>query len=167
VWNKYTEDSFHTLKLALVQAPVLALPNFQKEFVLETDASAVGVGAVLMQSGHPLAFMSKALGPKNQALSTYDKECLAILLALEKWKTYLQHQPFVIHTDQQSLVHLGDHRFNTTLQQKAFYGLLGLQYKIVYKKGSANKAANALSLAEHMRMLMYMPYPPYAQSGWK
>jgi hypothetical protein len=132
-----------------VQAPVLALPNFQKEFVLETDASAVGVGAVLMQSGHPLAFMSKALGPKNQALSTYDKECLAILLALEKWKTYLQHQPFVIHTDQQSLVHLGDHRFNTTIQQKAFYRLLGLQYRIVYKKGSANKAANALSRRTH------------------
>ena len=88
VWTKYIEEAFQTLKRALVQAPVLALPNFQKEFVVETDASAFGVGVVLMQQGHPLAFLSKALGPHNQTLSTYDKECLAILLALEKWKAY-------------------------------------------------------------------------------
>lgn len=82
---------------------MLALPDFTKEFVLETDASAVGVGAVLMQQGHPLAFFSKALGPRNQTLSTYAKECLAIILAIDKWKSYLQHNPFVIHTDKKKL----------------------------------------------------------------
>jgi hypothetical protein len=89
------------------------------------------VGVVLMQQGHPLAFISKALGPKNQALSVYDKECPAILLAIDKWKTHLQHGPFTIHTDQRSLVHLGDHKFNTAIQKKAFFKLMGLQYKIV------------------------------------
>jgi hypothetical protein len=145
VWSPVVDDAFQTLKRALVQAPVLALPDFQQEFVIEMDACATGIGAVLMQHGHPLAFLSRALGPKNQALSIYDKECLAILLAIEKWKSYLQHAPFVIHTDQRSLIHLGEHKFNTKIQQKAFFRLLGLQYKIIYKKGKANVAADALS----------------------
>nr|XP_051211131.1 uncharacterized protein LOC127328578 [Lolium perenne] len=145
VWSPVVDDAFQTLKRALVQAPVLALPDFQQEFVIEMDACATGIGAVLMQHGHPLTFLSRALGPKNQALSIYDKECLAILLAIEKWKSYLQHAPFVIHTDQRSLIHLGEHKFNTKIQQKAFFRLLGLQYKIIYKKGKANVAADALS----------------------
>jgi hypothetical protein len=145
VVSPLVEDAFRSLKQALVQAPVLALPNFEHEFVLETDACATGIGAVLMQRGHPLAFLSKALGPKNQSLSIYDKECLAILLAVDKWKSYLQHAPFVIHTDQRSLVHLGEHKFNTKIQQKAFFRLLGLQYKVVYKQGKHNIAADALS----------------------
>jgi hypothetical protein len=88
VWSPQVHDAFLSLQQALVQAPVLALPDFSKTFVLETDACATGVGAVLMQEGHPLAFICKALGPKNQALSIYDKECLAILLAIDKWKSY-------------------------------------------------------------------------------
>jgi len=74
------------LKHALVSAQVLALPQFQKPFILETDASDHGVGAVLMQEGHPIAFLSQALCPKNAALSTYEKECLAILMAVDKWR---------------------------------------------------------------------------------
>jgi hypothetical protein len=68
VWSPLTNDAFVTLKKALVQAPVLALPDFSQEFVLETDACATGVGAVLMQKGHPLAFLSRALGPKKPGI---------------------------------------------------------------------------------------------------
>jgi hypothetical protein len=116
VWSPVVHDAFLSLKTALVQAPVLALPDFTKDFVLEADACATGVGAVLMQHGHPLAFLSKALGPRNQALSVYDKECLAILLAIDKWRSYLQHKQFTIHTDQRSLIHLGEHKFSTPIQ---------------------------------------------------
>jgi hypothetical protein len=83
VWNAETEASFQTLKTSLMAAPVLALPNFSKSFELETDASDKGIGAVLQQDGHPIAYVSKALGPKAQGLSTYEKECLAILLAFD------------------------------------------------------------------------------------
>jgi hypothetical protein len=61
---------------------VLALPNFSKQFSIETDACGYGVGAVLLRDGHLLAFISKALGPNTQGLSTYEKEYLAILLAV-------------------------------------------------------------------------------------
>jgi hypothetical protein len=84
VWSPHIQDAFVSIKQALIQAPVLALPDFTKDFVLETDPCATGVGVVLMQQGHRLAFLSKALGVKNQILSIYDKECLAILIAIEK-----------------------------------------------------------------------------------
>jgi hypothetical protein len=88
-------------------APVLLLPDFTKGFTIETDASGVGIGVVLMQNNHPVAYFSKALSLRNQALSTYEKECLALIMAVDKWKPYLQHKEFQILTDQKSLVHLG------------------------------------------------------------
>ena len=60
-------------------AQVLALPDFSKGFQIETDASATGIGAVLMLDHHPIAYLSKALGIKAQQLSTYEKECLALM----------------------------------------------------------------------------------------
>ena len=78
--------------------------------------------------------MSRALGPKNQGLSTYEKESLDILMAVDHWRSYLQPAPFVIQTDQRSLVHLDDQRLNSYWQQKALTKLMGLQYTICYKK---------------------------------
>jgi hypothetical protein len=78
---------------------VLGLPDFSKTFIVEIDASGYGIGAVLMQDGHPLAFISKALGPKSQGLSTYEKEYMAILMAVQHWRSYLQYGEFLIFTD--------------------------------------------------------------------
>jgi hypothetical protein len=81
IWTADHEIAFHTSKQTLVASPILALANFDKPFVVETDASDVGIGAVLIQEGHPLAFLSTALGPKSRGLSTYEKEYIAILIA--------------------------------------------------------------------------------------
>jgi hypothetical protein len=89
VWTSIHTSSFEALKKALSEAPVLALPDFSKPFAIETDASGTGIGAVLLQSGHPLAYISKALGPRTRGLSAYEKEYLAILLAIQQWRTYL------------------------------------------------------------------------------
>jgi hypothetical protein len=105
----------------------------------------MGVSAVLMQNGHPLAFISKALGPRTRGLSTYEKEYLAILIAVDQWRAYLQLAKFIIFMDQKSLIHLIDQRLHKFWQQKVFTKLLDLQYKILYKKGSNNRVADALS----------------------
>ena len=73
-WNSEVQQAFENLKNAMVNSPVLALPNFEEEFIIETDASGYGVGAVLQQNGHPIAYLSKTLAPKHQSLSTYEKE---------------------------------------------------------------------------------------------
>ena len=143
-WTPQLQTCFDNLKQALISAPVLALPNFHKSFTVETDASSTGIGAVLSQDKHPVAYLSKALGPKAQALSTY-KECMALIMAITKWKPYHQHKEFMIATDHKSLIHLGEQKLHEGMQQKAFIKLLGLQYKILYKKGLENKATYALS----------------------
>lgn len=114
------------LKQALMEAPVLAIPDFSKKFLLETDASDTGFGAVLMQKGHPIAYLSKPVCTKNLGLSTYEKERMAIILAVDKWRAYLQHQPFVIKTDHRSLLFLTEQRANTKLQHKALLKLMDL-----------------------------------------
>lgn len=88
-WTSAHEDSFQALKQALVSAPVLALPKFSRPFCIETNASASGIGAMLTQDGHPLAYISRALGPKSRGLSTYEKEYMAALLAVQQWRQYL------------------------------------------------------------------------------
>lgn len=145
VWTSLHDTAFTTLKSALVSALVLALPDFSKPFQLQTDACDRGVGAVLLQDGHPLAFISKAFGPHTQGLSTYEKEYLAILVAVDQWRSYLQHNDFTIFSDQRSLTHLSAQRLHTPWQLKMYSKLAGLQYKIVYKPGSSNLAADALS----------------------
>ena len=95
--------AFQTLQQALSSAPVLALPDFSIPFCIETDASGIGIGAVLLQKGHPLAYLSKALGPKSRGLSTYEKEYMAILEAVHQWRHYLQYGEFIIYTDQKKL----------------------------------------------------------------
>ena len=73
----------------MTRTPVLALPNFQEPFTVETDACQDGIGAVLMQKGQPIAYLSKALGEKHTSLSIYEKEFLALIMVVERWRHYL------------------------------------------------------------------------------
>jgi hypothetical protein len=166
VWTPAHEKSFAALKTALCEAPVLALPNFSKPFSIETDASGHGVGAVLMQEGHPLAFISKALGPRSQGLSTYEKEYLAILMAMQQWRSYLQHIEFTIYTDQKSLTQLAEQHIHSHLQQKVFTKLLGLQYKVVYKKAPIIELRMRCPGSQHIT-LSVLQYPQFNLSGSK
>jgi hypothetical protein len=112
--------------------------------VVETDACDVGIGAILSQKGHSLAFVSRSLGPRHKGLFVYEKEYLAILLVVQLWRPYLQIAAFMIRTGHKSLVHLTDQRLDTVWQQKAFTKMMGLKYTVVYKKGALNGASNAL-----------------------
>lgn len=161
MWSEEAESSFQHLKQALITTPVLALPRFDLPFEVETDASNAGVGAVLMQAGHPLAFFSKALGPRNQGLSAYEKEFMAVLMAVDHWRPYLQTGEFIIRTDQCSLSHLDDQRLTTSWQRRALTKLLGLQYRIVYKKGAENRSADALSRRDGALLAISVALPSW------
>lgn len=92
VWNPMAEEPFYCLKVVMVAVPVLALPNFKEPFGVETDASEVGVGAVLMQQKRPLAFFSQALPPTHHFKVVYKREFMAIVFAVRKWRPYLLGQ---------------------------------------------------------------------------
>jgi hypothetical protein len=116
-----------------------------KPFILETDASDKGIGAVLMQGKRPIAFLSQAIGTKNHGLSTYEKEFLALLTAEMAPLLDLIGRQFVIQTDHVSRSHLLTQGLNHTMQHKSLCKLMGLDYIIQYKKGSEKKTADALS----------------------
>lgn len=106
-WKDQAQAAFELLKRAMANTPVLALPDFDKPFSIKTDACDTSIGAVLVQEGHPVAYFSKALGVRNQKLFAYEKEFLAVMMAVDKWRAYLQRGQFTIATDHKSLRNLG------------------------------------------------------------
>jgi len=133
------------LKIALTTPPTLALPDWSHPFTVECDASGVGIGAILTQRGRPLAYFSAPLKGNMLSWSTYEKEMLAIVKAVRKWRHYLLGRPFVVKTDHVSLKYLMEQRITTPAQSRWLPKLLGFDYKIEYKKGSLNQGADALS----------------------
>jgi hypothetical protein len=144
-WTPTHDSAFKTLQQALITAPVLALPNFQDSFTLETDASSAGIGAVIMQQGRAIAYFSAALCPKNAAMSAYEKEALAIIEALKCWRHYFLGSKLIIKTDQQSLKYITEQRVAEGIQHKLMLKLLEFDFSIEYKKGKENLVADALS----------------------
>jgi hypothetical protein len=103
----------------------------------------------------------QTLCPRNQALSTYEKEYLAILMAVDAWRHYLLHNEFIIHTDHKSLIHLNEQWLHTSWQQKVFAKLLGLRYKVVYLCGANNGVADALSRRAPSETMLAMSSPSH------
>lgn len=127
--------------------------------MVETVASELGIGAILMQQGRPVAFMSKTLGSTKRAWSVYNKEMLAILEAVKLWRPYLLGRWFRIQTDQRSLKFMLEQRVITPEQQKWVAKLLGYDYEIAYKPGRDNFAADALSRRVDVPTLLALSQP--------
>ncbi|KAM1111179.1 hypothetical protein ACFX19_010480 [Malus domestica] len=153
--------AFQALKNMLATAPVLALPDFSKQFVVETDASGTGIRVVLSQDGHPIAYFSKALSGRNLGLSTYDKEMLAIAFAVQHWRPYLLGQHFRIITDHQPIKHFLEQRITTPQQQHWLVKLLGYNYSVEYRPGSQNTASDALSRQAELLLVMGLSTPVF------
>lgn len=145
VWTVEAIAAFEELKFAMMDLPMLAIPDFNKEFVVETDASSKGLGAVLMQGGKPLAFWSKGLSAKAPQRSVYERELMALVQAIQKWRHYLMGRHFIVKTDQKSLKFLTEQRLFSDEQFKWAIKLVGLDFEIQYKPGTENSAADALS----------------------
>ncbi|XP_027155217.1 uncharacterized protein LOC113755410, partial [Coffea eugenioides] len=148
VWRDAQVRAFQMLKHQLTHAPLLALPCFDKMFEIECDASGVGIGAVLMQEGKPIAYFSEKLNGAALNYSTYDKELYSLIRALETWQHYLRPREFVIHTDHESLKHIkSQHKLNKR-HVKWIAFIETFPYVIKYKVGKTNVVADALSRRE-------------------
>ncbi|GFT73004.1 retrovirus-related Pol polyprotein from transposon 17.6 [Trichonephila clavipes] len=98
-WSTEAHDSFDKIKRALTEAPVLQLPKFTEQFNLFTDASGVGIGAVLNQNNRPIAFASRTLNKAKRNYTVTERECLTVIWALNKFKTYFGSLPVKVITD--------------------------------------------------------------------
>jgi hypothetical protein len=105
-WGTTQENAFTMLKDKLTHAPLLQLPDFNKTFELECDASGIDLDGVFLQDGKPVAYLSEKLSGPVLNYSTYDKELYALVHILETWQHYLWPKEFVTHSDHESLKHI-------------------------------------------------------------
>jgi len=151
IWTPDCEKAFRTLKDRLLSEPILQLPDLNQPFVLRTDASGRGLGAVLLQERaeklHPVAFASRKLSDAEERYSTIEKECLAVVWGVQKFQTYLWGQHFVLETDHQPLRFLSTAKVaNSRLMRWALL-LQTYDYTVRVIQGSRNVGADYLSRA--------------------
>ena len=152
-WTMECDRAFQRLKFLLSSSPVLRSPDFQKPFILQTDASDFGVGAVLSQEDengddHPVAYFSRKLLPREQRYSTIEKECLAIKLATHAFRVYLLGRQFTIQTDHRALEWLDRLKENNSRLTRWSLALQPYDFVVQHRAGGKNGNADALSRLE-------------------
>lgn len=149
VWNPEAEEAFKKIKTTLTTTPVLASPDFTKPFSIMCDASDTGVGCVLYQEEdgleHPIAYGSRTLNKCQRKYTTTEKELLAVLFGIEKFRYYLEGTHFTVHTDHSSLIWLNSMKNPSPRIARWIVKLSQHSFKIVHRKGSCNTVADALS----------------------
>ena len=148
-WTKACQDSFDQLKELLVSSPVLAYPKEEGQFVLDTDASDTGIGAVLsqMQDGveRVIAYASKTLSKTQRKYCTTKKELLAVVTFVQHFRHYLYGQKFRIRTDHASLVWLRNFKDAEGMLARWISKLETYDYKLEHRSGVKHTNADALS----------------------
>ena len=145
-WGESEERAFNLLKESLCKEPVvLALPNSDDEFELQTDASDVGIGAVLSQKGRVVEFASRRLNPAEVNYSVTERELLAIVWAIEKWRKYLFGKPFLLSTDHRQLTFIQTMKEPRGRIARWISRLQEYDFRIQYKLGKENHVADCLS----------------------
>lgn len=103
IWSDNATQAFNNLKVALTSALVPTIPDYSIPFVIEIDVNGFGIGVVLMQNDHPIAFISHGLSSCHVALFVYEKELLALVFVVTKWSHYFLGQHFIVQTYQKAL----------------------------------------------------------------
>ena len=150
VWREEHTRAWRQIQEGLATYPILRQPDPDKEYIVDTDASNVGMGAVLLQRDekaqpHPVCYASRKLTPAEQRYSTREQEALAILFAVEKFEPFIKGRRFTVITDHRSLSWL---MTTPTLKGRLLnwaYKLRSFDFSILYRKGSENKMADMLS----------------------
>lgn len=148
-WSREQQVAFDGIKRSLTTAPILARPNFDLPFVLQTDASDFGIGAVLTQEWNGLervvAYASRTLSDTERKYSVSEKECLAVIWAVRKFRQYLEGFHFTVITDHSSLRWLHHLKNPTGRLARWALDLLEYDFDIIHRKGAMHHVPDALS----------------------
>ena len=149
-WNSSCQDTFEQLKQKLIQAPVLAFSDFSKHFILETDASGVGLGAVLSQEQEdgkprPLCDASRTLQTHERNYGVSEQEALAVVWAVKHFRVYLYGHKCRVYTDHEALVSLMNNPHPSGKLAHWGLALQELDLTIHYRPGKLNQPADGLS----------------------
>ncbi|GJY45477.1 putative reverse transcriptase domain-containing protein [Tanacetum coccineum] len=153
IWGKDQETAFQLLKQKLCEAPILALPEGNDDFVVYCDASHQGLGAVLMQREKVIAYASRQLKPHEENYTTHDLELGAVVFALKIWRHYLYDTKCIVFTDHKSLQHILDQKELNMRQRRWLELLADYDCGIRYHPGKENVVADALSRKERIKPL--------------
>ncbi|XP_076139108.1 uncharacterized protein LOC143122160 isoform X4 [Alosa pseudoharengus] len=148
-WNPEAEAAFVDLKQVLCSSPILVAPDFKKDFIVQADASEVGLGAVLAQAHdgeeHPVLYLSRKLLPREKNYSTMEKECLAVTWALESLRFYLLGRRFTVVSDHAPLQWMARNRETNSRVTRWFLSLQAFNFSVVHRAGKRHGNADALS----------------------
>lgn len=151
-WTAEAEAAFLKLKSALVSTPVLIMPDYSKPFSIACDASDVAIGAVLTQyfegEEHPICYFSQKLSSAERKYSVTERECLAVIRAIEKFRGYIEGVRFTVFCDHAALSYLKSLKNPTALMSRWLLRLNAFDFDIQYRKGSINTVPDALSRVE-------------------
>lgn len=156
MWKSEHQRAFDDIKEKLSSGPVLKGPNYLQEFIIDTDASEVGIGAVLCQEDvddpegpcRPVAYYSRKLLPRETNFATVERECLAIVEAVKHFRVYVTGTHFTVRTDHnclrflKNMKDLGGRLTRWSLQLQPF------DMTVIHRPGKANGNADALSRQE-------------------
>lgn len=149
VWTTEADNALNQLKILLTSAPILAMPDFRKEFIMECDASNTGVGGVLLQNIYGeervIEYMSQKLSDTQVKYSVTEKECLAVVLCIEKWRSYIEGAKFTVVTDHASLRWLQNLKDPAGRLARWALRLQPYNFTLVHRKGVNHVVPDALS----------------------
>lgn len=158
-WEEKHEKAFRELKECLVRVPILSCPNFEEPFVIQTDASDVGLGAVLSQGENEnervIAYASRSLSRTERKYSATEKECLAVVFAVEKFRSYIEGTKFKVITDHYSLLWLNRLKDPHGKLARWAVRLQQFTFDLVHRKGKDHVVPDALSRATHIELISF------------
>ncbi|GFY34448.1 retrovirus-related Pol polyprotein from transposon 17.6 [Trichonephila clavipes] len=145
LWSIEAQKAFDLVKGAITKAPVLKLPDIKKPFELFTDASSIGVGAVLNQEQRPVVFASRTLSATERNYAVTERGCLAVVWALNEFRTYLGFLPIKVVTDHAALTRLthGKNLSNRMIRWALKLAEFNIEWQ--HRLGTQNAVADALS----------------------
>jgi hypothetical protein len=144
-WNDKAVAAFQALKATVTSAPILALPDFARSFVVECDALTYGFGAVLIQDKHLIAYFNRPVAPRHHSLVAYERELIGLVHAIRHWRPHLWGRHFTVRIDHYSLKFLLDQHLAMIPQHHWVSKLLDYDFAVEYKPGALNTVADALS----------------------